>query len=85
MFDSDEALQAALAGSLNAPLQALPHFVHVLTHKDLHLAPWIAGFGADQNLPEAMAPAARSGAWFGPAAWPQLGLPAPIRKLRASM
>ena len=81
VFESDEALQAALAGSLDTPLQALPHFVHVLTHKDLHLSPWMATFAAEQELPEAMAPQARSGAWFGPSAWAQLGLPAPIRKL----
>jgi A/G-specific adenine glycosylase len=83
VFDSDAALQAALSESAHGQLQALPHFVHVLTHKDLHLAPWIAGFGAGQNLPEAMAPQARTGAWFSPAAWVQLGLPAPIRKLLA--
>ena len=48
VFDSDEALHAALPDSLSGSLQALPHFVHVLTHKDLHLAPWMARFGADQ-------------------------------------
>ena len=81
VFDSDEALQAVLPERLDGSLQALPHFLHVLTHKDLHLAPWIAGFGADQPLPEAMTSASRSGAWFSAAAWPGLGLPAPIRKL----
>ncbi len=81
VFDSDAALQAVLPESLDGPLQALPHFLHVLTHKDLHLAPWIAGFGADQPLPEAMISASGSGAWFSAAAWPGLGLPAPIRKL----
>ncbi len=81
VFDSDAALHAALPENLDGRLQALPHFVHVLTHKDLHLAPWIAGFGNDQALPEAMAPDARPGAWFSPADWPGLGLPAPIRKL----
>lgn len=81
VFDSDEALQAALSESLDGRLQALPHFVHVLTHKDLHLAPWVAAFRADQPLPEAMVPKVRPGDWFGPAAWPGLGLPAPIRRL----
>jgi A/G-specific adenine glycosylase len=81
VFESDEALRAALPGSLDGQLQALPHFVHVLTHKDLHLAPWIAGFEADQILPERVLQASSSGSWFSPAAWPGLGLPAPIRKL----
>ncbi len=81
VFDSDEALQAVLPGNLDGRLQALPHFVHVLTHKDLHLAPWLVGFAADQRLPVALAPESCSGAWFSPAAWPGLGLPAPIRKL----
>ena len=83
VFESDEALQALLPESLDGRLQALPRFLHVLTHKDLHLSPWIAGFQPDQAMPEAMVSEARPAAWFGPAAWPGLGLPAPIRKLLA--
>ena len=83
VFDSDEELKAHLPETLDGPVQALPKFVHVLTHKDLHLSPWIAGFQADQAMPATIASEARPAAWFGPAAWPGLGLPAPIRKLLA--
>lgn len=81
VFDSDDALKAFLPAGVHGRLEPLPHFVHVLTHRDLHLAPWIAGFSAGQAMPKAMDAGARSGAWFGPAQWPGLGLPAPIRKL----
>ena len=81
VYESDEALRAGLPPALQPRLQPLPHFVHVLTHKDLHLAPWVAEFRAGQAMPEFGGPAPRPGAWFGPAAWPGLGLPAPIRKL----
>jgi len=78
VFDSDDALRAALPETLGGQLQALPHFVHVLTHKDLHLAPWRVDGEA-----QALALSSRPGAWFGAAEWPGLGLPAPIRKLLA--
>ena len=85
VFDSDADLRAALPETLDISLHALPHFLHVLTHKDLHLAPWRASFAADQALPEALISPLispkNSGAWFSAAAWPGLGLPAPIRKL----
>ncbi|WP_309680294.1 A/G-specific adenine glycosylase [Polaromonas sp.] len=84
VFESDEALKTLLPPGLRARLEPLPGFVHVLTHKDLHLSPWRAGFRASQTLPKAMASAQRPGAWFGSAAWPGLGLPAPIRKLLES-
>lgn len=83
VFDSDEELKALLPESLDGRFEALPKFVHVLTHKDLHMSPWIAGFQTDQAMPEAMVSEARPAAWFSPAAWPGLGLPAPIRKLLA--
>lgn len=83
VFESDDALKAQLPASLHDRLEALPHFVHVLTHKDLYLAPWIAGFTPAQSMPKAIAPEADAGEWFGPLAWPKLGLPAPIRKLLA--
>jgi A/G-specific adenine glycosylase len=83
VFDSDDALKAHLPVSLAVRLEALPHFLHVLTHKDLHLSPWVAGFAPAQDMPKSIAPDAPVGAWFGPLAWPELGLPAPIRKLLA--
>ena len=81
VFASDEQLKSQLPESLDGRLEALPKFVHVLTHKDLHLSPWIAGFQADQAMPETMVSEACPAAWFSRAAWPELGLPAPIRKL----
>ena len=81
MFASDEEMKALLPEILDGRLEALPKFIHVLTHKDLHLSPWIAGFQADQAMPATIASELRPAAWFGPAAWPGLGLPAPIRKL----
>ena len=66
----------------------LSGFVHVLTHKDLHLHPVIVGFPAAHDMPSRSAATAASeptsaGAWFAPHEWPRLGLPAPIRKLLA--
>jgi A/G-specific adenine glycosylase len=81
MFASDEELRAFLPQGLGGRIEALPTFVHVLTHKDLHLSPWIAGFEATQAMPESIAAEPGPAAWFGPAAWPALGLPTPIRKL----
>jgi A/G-specific adenine glycosylase len=49
-------------------------FVHVLTHKDLHLHPVAA------VLPPAFS-VMEGGAWYGAKEWPGLGLPAPVRKL----
>ncbi len=46
-------------------------FVHVLTHKDLHLHP------VRVSLAQGPAP----GDWFDASAWPALGLPAPVRRL----
>ncbi len=83
VFSSDVELKALLPESLEGRLEALPKFVHALTHKDLHLSPWIAGFEANQAMPRAIASELRPAAWFSPAAWPDLGLPAPIRKLLA--
>ncbi|MDB5844351.1 MAG: A/G-specific DNA-adenine glycosylase [Polaromonas sp.] len=83
VFDSDDAFRSLLPEHLAGRVEALPAFVHVLTHKDLHLSPWIAGFQADQPMPEAMLSESRPAAWFSPEAWPALGLPAPIRKLLA--
>jgi A/G-specific adenine glycosylase len=81
VFDSDDAFKSLLPESLEGRVEALPAFVHVLTHKDLYLSPWIAGFQADQPMPASMVSESRPAAWFSPQAWPALGLPAPIRKL----
>jgi len=75
LFDSEEALQAALPVKLRVLLQAEPPFVHVLTHKDVHLHPMHLTLKQPMDLGE--------GAWFSAVAWPSLGLPTPVRKLLA--
>ena len=90
VFDSDAQLAAALPAAWRSTLQNLPHFLHVLTHKDLHLAPWVLKVPANQTLPptilspELLSSARLSpplGRWFNAAEQTALGLPAPIRKL----
>ncbi|RZL66001.1 MAG: A/G-specific adenine glycosylase [Variovorax sp.] len=72
VFDSREALVAAMPGAAS-DLEDLPPFVHVLTHKDLHLHPVRC---------RATVPQGREGArWVDAAEWRRLGLPAPVRKL----
>ena len=70
-FESDAALRAAVPAQAS-PVDGVP-FVHVLTHKDLHLHP--VGVDLSTQSP------AGSGAWVGADQWPALGLPAPVRKL----
>jgi A/G-specific adenine glycosylase len=84
VFDNEDALRSFLPEPLHARLELLRPIKHVLTHKDLHLRPVIAGFSATQEMPQASFKALEPeafGAWFAPADWPELGLPAPIRKL----
>ena len=73
VFESWDALQAAAPG---ARLQEGAPFVHVLTHKDLHLHP-VRAVIAKGSVRDA-------GDWFTGDEWPALGLPAPIRKLLAA-
>ncbi|HVZ44579.1 MAG TPA: A/G-specific adenine glycosylase [Ramlibacter sp.] len=72
VFDDRGSLFEALG---TTDVQEGPPFVHVLTHKDLHLHPVHA---LVRKAPGG------EGAWFGAEAWPELGLPAPIRKLLLS-
>jgi A/G-specific adenine glycosylase len=78
LFDSRAALAASLPVEYHAALYEMPVFTHVLTHKDLYLHP------VQVSMPLlAMAPS--EGVWVAAADWPQLGLPAPIRKLLAQV
>jgi A/G-specific adenine glycosylase len=70
LFDSWDALQAAAP---RAQFEQGAPFVHVLTHKDLHLHP-VTAVVAKRSVRD-------EGAWFTCDEWPALGLPAPIRKL----
>ena len=70
LFESEEALQACLTAKQQATIKALPPFVHVLTHKDLHLH--VMALEASAAWPDL-------GEWM--ANWRAVGLPAPIKKL----
>jgi A/G-specific adenine glycosylase len=70
-FDSFEDLARVLPPKAK-PQEAQP-FVHVLTHKDLHLHP------VRVEVPNAWR--GTEGEWVEAARWPSLGLPSPIRKL----
>lgn len=74
LFDSHEVLAQAVPARYRVALKDEAVFTHVLTHKDLHLHP------VRVQLP-ASAMDQGEGAWFAPADWPALGLPAPVRKL----
>ena len=79
VFESFEALLAALPTKHHAQLQDGEVFKHVLTHKDLHLHPLQLRLPSAVKLGTAMG----EGQWVAAADWPSLGLPAPIRKLLA--
>jgi A/G-specific adenine glycosylase len=73
VFASREALIAALPPGDN-PVRDEAAFLHVLTHKDLHLHPITVTLPAEPQLSNA-------GAWFDALDWRGLGLPAPVRRL----
>ena len=85
VFASEEALRAFLPRHLLQRTEVLKPFLHVLTHRDLYLAPVIAGFSDIEDMPSqkiaGVCDVSDHAAWFGPSDWPALGLPAPIRKL----
>lgn len=74
LFDSEDALRAAVSHGDATQLEPLPVFTHVLTHKDLHLHTWRL------QLPN-MDRRFGAGRWVSADAWPALGLPAPVRRL----
>lgn len=77
LFDSELALHHAVPQALQGQLKPLPVLTHVLTHKDLHLHPWLLPV-PDTSLRWGV------GRWVDASAWPGLGLPAPIRKMLAA-
>ncbi len=79
VFTSEQALLDFLPAHSRSQLQFLSSFKHVLTNKDMHLSPVIAKFSATPKMLSHSA--TEAGRWFLPDEWPQLGLPAPIRKL----
>ena len=72
VFGSRDALEAVLPQPARRRLRDVEPFVHVLTHKDLHLHPVQAVVPARWSADE--------GGWFGEGEWPGLGLPAPVRR-----
>lgn len=73
VFGSRDALEQALP---SRELHDSEPFLHVLTHKDLHLHPVATVLPATWDGME--------GGWFGPRQWPGLGLPSPVRRLLES-
>lgn len=73
VFGSRAALEQALPAAVRRKLRDAQPFLHVLTHKDLHLHPVHAELPADW--------AGMEGGWIGAGEWPRLGLPAPVRRL----
>lgn len=73
VFASHDALAASLPSATGITREGAP-FLHVLTHKDLHLHPVHVG------LQRGAVPSGQGG-WFTAEEWSALGLPAPVRKL----
>jgi A/G-specific adenine glycosylase len=76
LFDSEDALRGVLPAVQQKQLCFEPAFLHVLTHKDLHL------HVAQLALPTANIDVGQA-RWVAAGDWPAMGLPAPIRKLLA--
>ena len=76
VFEASLSLADALPAELRANLEPSPAFVHVLTHKDLHLHPVCLRVQGQPDLLD-------QGRWVPAQDWPGLGLPAPVRKLLA--
>ena len=79
--DGADALNAAVQalGVSVRSEHALPAMLHVLTHRDLFLHPVLVDIAGNQ--PALAGSVGAQGAWFGPAQWAALGLPAPVRRL----
>ncbi len=75
VFDSRDDLLAALPSAAQGSVKDLPAFVHVLTHKDLHMHPLLLEGGQ---------PSGEGARWVEAQEWSRLGLPAPVRKLLES-
>ena len=88
VFETEKAVRCFLPKHLAACAVTVQPFIHVLTHKDLHLYPIATLFAESDEMPVRSSAATGaesdksfSGAWLAADAWAVLGLPAPIRKL----
>jgi A/G-specific adenine glycosylase len=77
VFESFEALTAAVPAGAIAGLVDGDVFKHVLTHKDLHIHPVRLQIAKKAKRADMKV----EGGWIAADAWPKLGLPAPVRKL----
>jgi A/G-specific adenine glycosylase len=77
VFESRAALLDALVAPDRRTARDAAAFVHMLTHKDLHLHP-VSATTTDVHG------GGQAGAWFDDREWPGLGMPAPVRKLLES-
>lgn len=73
IFSSEQALLDSLPKRLQTQVTWAPAFVHVLTHKDLHLHTAHLVLSGEKNL--------GTGQWLSSKDWPTKGLPAPVRQL----
>jgi A/G-specific adenine glycosylase len=81
VFESYEALQRfahAHGSAADGAWRELPAFLHVLTHKDLHLHPVLVPVA---EASAAIVSEAENACWASAGVWDGLGLPAPVRKL----
>lgn len=77
MYDSREALMSTLTAQQQSECIDHPAFLHVLTHKDMHLHVVSLSW-------KSRATVQGEGQWIAAADLPHTGLPAPIRKLLSS-
>jgi A/G-specific adenine glycosylase len=78
VFSGREVLMAHPALQAATDMADWPAFLHVLTHRDLHLHPVQVQASPESWWDE-------EGSWFTSDEWRALGLPAPIRKLLESV
>lgn len=76
VFEEESALRSAWPHGRQ--VQVLPARMHVLTHKDLHLHPWV--YDGPSPFPPSM-----PGRWMHAEEWAAAGLPAPVRSLLESL
>jgi A/G-specific adenine glycosylase len=81
VFESYDALLAALPRKYHAQLQEGEVFKHVLTHKDLHMHPVRLPLRVAQKWGASTQEGLSRGQWVSQTDWAALGLPAPVRKL----
>jgi A/G-specific adenine glycosylase len=84
-LDSTDAL-ASISAHWPGQAEALPSFVHVLTHLDwtLHPVRWRLPPATSESAAERLASSVGSGRWLDTKGALALGLPSPVRKLLSS-